>query len=70
MEEDRPNKNSNPSAQQDTGDTNGKRKEDVTVQALLLQDVFSDSGSAPGSSQKTSCQSDTGQRKGAQLEKK
>jgi len=47
----------------------GKRKGESHGEALSLQDVFSDSGSATGSSQKTSCPSDTGQGKGAQLEK-
>jgi hypothetical protein len=48
----------------------GKRKGESYGEALSLQDVFSDSGSATGSSQKTSSPSDTERRKGAQLEKK
>jgi uncharacterized protein Veg len=48
----------------------GKRKGESYGEALSLQDVFSDSGSATGSSQKTSLPSDTERRKGAQLEKK
>jgi len=48
----------------------GKRKGECYREALSLQDVFSDSGSATGSSQKTSCPSDTERRKGTQLEKK
>jgi hypothetical protein len=36
--------------------------------ALSLQDVFSESENAYGSSQKTSCQSDIGQEKMTQLE--
>jgi len=48
----------------------GKRKEESEGLALSLQDVFSDSGSATGSSQKTTCLSKSGQGKGAQLERK
>ena len=58
----------NQSSQMNGKITEGKRKEDSYSQALSLQDVFSDSGNASGSSQKTSLPSDTERRKGAQLE--
>jgi hypothetical protein len=48
----------------------GKRKGESYREAVSLQDVFSDSGSATGSSQKTSCPSEPGQGKETQLEKK
>jgi len=48
----------------------GKRKEESDGLALSLQDVFSDSGNATGSSKKTSCLSETGQEKRAQLKGK
>ena len=50
--------------------TGGKRKAEFYREAVSLQDVFSDSGSTSGSSQKTSRLSKTGQVKGAQLEGK
>ena len=48
----------------------GKRKGESYIEALSLQDVFSDSIKASGSSQKTSLPSDTERRKETQLEKK
>ena len=50
--------------------TDGRRKGETYREALLLQDVFSDSGNASGSSQKTSSLPKTGQVKRAQLEGK
>jgi hypothetical protein len=47
----------------------GKRKGESYREALSLQDVFSDSGNATGSSQKTSLPSDTERRKRTQLNK-
>jgi hypothetical protein len=47
----------------------GKRKGESYGPALSLQDVFSDSANLEGMQQKTSCQSEIGQEKGAQLEK-
>jgi hypothetical protein len=60
----------NTSSQSGKSIAEGKRKGESYGEALSLQDVFSDSGSATGSSQKTSLPSDTERRKGAQLEKK
>jgi hypothetical protein len=60
----------NTSSQSGKSIAEGKRKGESYGEALALQDVFSDSGSATGSSQKTSLPSDTERRKGAQLEKK
>ena len=48
-------------------DDGREKKGDFLSLALSLQDVFSDSGNAHGSIQKTSCPSDTGQGKEAQL---
>ena len=48
----------------------GKRKGESSREALSLQDVFSDSGNASGSSQKTSLPSDTERRKRTQLKGK
>jgi hypothetical protein len=60
----------NTSSQSSRKIAEGKRKGESYGEALSLQDVFSDSGSATGSSQKTSLPSDTERRKGAQLDKK
>ena len=48
----------------------GKRKGESSREAVSLQDVFSDSGNASGSAQKTSLPSDTERRKGTQLKGK
>ena len=45
----------------------GRGKEECYSLRRLLQDVFSDSGNASGTSQKTPCPSDAGQGKWAQL---
>ena len=50
--------------------TEGKRKRVSYREGLSMQDVFSDSGNATGSSQKTSLPSETERRKSAQLEGK
>jgi uncharacterized protein Veg len=60
----------NTSSQSGKSIAEGKRKGESYGEGLSLQDVFSDSGSATGSLQKTSLPSDTERRKGAQLEKK
>jgi uncharacterized protein Veg len=67
----------NTSSQSGKSIAEGKRKGESYGEALSLQDVFSDSASATGSSQKTSRLpadeaglSKSGQEKGAQLEKK
>jgi hypothetical protein len=48
----------------------GERKEESARLGLSMQDVFSDSANLEGMQQKTSAQSETGQRKRAQLERK
>ena len=63
-------KQTTPSSQLNTKIAKGKRKEESVELALSLQDVFSDSANLAGRQQKTSCQSETGQGKRAQLEGK
>ncbi len=61
------NKKSNSTAPNNPSITIGRRKVECYSLIRLLQDVFSDSGNASGTPQKTPCPSDTGQGKRAQL---
>jgi hypothetical protein len=64
------NQTENTSSQSGKSIAEGKRKEESEGLALSLQDVFSDSGNASGSSQKTSRLFKSEQGKEAQLKGK